>query len=142
VLIVARQSAIEANARHAERIRKRGIEILACPDEGAGSNLPVLLDALGRRDVQQVLVEGGPRVLTSFLKEGLADEVCVYVAPSILGREGTADIGAPMTDVLGRIELDHVGLKTFDADVRISGRIRNGGESPLTPENRGSESNP
>jgi diaminohydroxyphosphoribosylaminopyrimidine deaminase/5-amino-6-(5-phosphoribosylamino)uracil reductase len=139
VLVVARQAAVEAKIKHAERIRKRGVEILTCPDDQPSSNLRLLLDELSHRGVQQVLVEGGPRVLTTFLREGLADEVCVYVAPRILATDGAAYIGEPMADVLGQVGLEHVVVKVLDADVRISARLEKGGASATTGQDSGFE---
>jgi len=63
-----------------------------------------VLDALGAKGVLQVLVEGGARVLTSFLKARLADRLIVGIAPTILGA-GTDAVGdldiASVADVLG-----------------------------------------
>ncbi len=122
VLICTRQDAVDANAKHVERIGKRGAELLAQGEGLETSNLPFVLDELGRRGVQQVLVEGGPKVLTSFLKEGLADEVCVYIAPKILGAEGAAYVGEPMAELSTGIGLEYVEVKSFGEDIRISGR--------------------
>ena len=123
VLICTRKLAIDANSRHADRIHKRGGEVLACDDGGETTNLYGLLSELSRRGVQQVLVEGGPRVLASFLREGLADEVCVYVAPKILGADGAVFIGESMTDLMQAIGLDHVEIKAFGDDVRLKGLL-------------------
>ncbi len=122
VLVCTRQEAVDANAKHVERIAKRGAEVLAQGDDSGVSNLPFVLEELSRRGVQQVLVEGGPKVLTSFLKEGLADEVCVYVAPKILAADGAVYVGEPMAEFLSGIGLEHVEVKVFGEDVRISGR--------------------
>ncbi|HNS19256.1 MAG TPA: bifunctional diaminohydroxyphosphoribosylaminopyrimidine deaminase/5-amino-6-(5-phosphoribosylamino)uracil reductase RibD [Sedimentisphaerales bacterium] len=123
VLVCTRQEAADANPKHVERIRKRGAEVLACAGGAEATDLAFLLDQLAARGVQQVLVEGGPRVLTSFLREGLADEICAYVAPKILGADGTAFIGEPMTDLMQGIALDHVQVKTFGEDVRLRGLL-------------------
>lgn len=123
VLVYARKAAVEANARHVERIRKRGAEVLVCEEAGEAPDLHFLLEQLSVRGVQQVLVEGGPRVLASFLREGLADEIRVYIAPKILGADGTAFIGEPMTDLMQGIGLDHVQVKTFGDDIRLSGLL-------------------
>lgn len=48
-------------------------------------DLPALLGALRARGVGSVLVEGGAEVLASFLREGLFDELTVYVAPVVIG---------------------------------------------------------
>ena len=47
--------------------------------------LPELLSDLSDRGVRRLLVEGGGSVLTSFLTEGLADELWLAVAPFFVG---------------------------------------------------------
>jgi 2,5-diamino-6-(ribosylamino)-4(3H)-pyrimidinone 5'-phosphate reductase len=48
-------------------------------------DLPALLDHLATRGVRTLLVEGGSTVLWSFLREGLADELKVFVSSRVLG---------------------------------------------------------
>ncbi|MCI4369113.1 MAG: dihydrofolate reductase family protein [Thermoplasmata archaeon] len=48
-------------------------------------DLPGLLAELARRGVRRLLVEGGSRVIASFLRAGLTDELTVYVAPVLIG---------------------------------------------------------
>jgi diaminohydroxyphosphoribosylaminopyrimidine deaminase/5-amino-6-(5-phosphoribosylamino)uracil reductase len=135
VLVYTRRAAVDANPAHAERIGRKGADVLA--DEGSAElpDLRFLLDALGKRGVQQVLVEGGPHVAASFLREALVDEVCVYIAPQVLGAGGAADLGTPMMHLEHRVELDHVHVKTFGEDVRISGRLESVAplENPTKP---------
>jgi len=142
VLICTRTPAVDAHAVHVDRIHKRGAEVLACDDGGETTNLYGLLSELSRRGVQQVLVEGGPRVLASFLREGLADEVCVYVAPKILGADGAVFIGESMTDLMQAIGLDHVEIKAFGNDVRLKGLLADPsiGRAVATEQGAGAES--
>ena len=123
VLVCTRKTAVDARAVHVDRIHKRGAEVLACDDGGETTNLYDLLSELSKRGVQQVLVEGGPRVLASFLREGLADEVCVYIAPKILGADGAVFIGESMTDLMQAIGLEHVEISAFGDDVRLRGLL-------------------
>jgi diaminohydroxyphosphoribosylaminopyrimidine deaminase/5-amino-6-(5-phosphoribosylamino)uracil reductase len=44
-----------------------------------------VLDELGRREVLQVLVEGGPTVAGAFHRAGLIDRYVVYLAPALFG---------------------------------------------------------
>jgi diaminohydroxyphosphoribosylaminopyrimidine deaminase/5-amino-6-(5-phosphoribosylamino)uracil reductase len=119
VVIYTSRVAVGVNARYAERITKRGAEILAYDDPGKKSNLHFLVEELGRRGVQQILVEGGPKVLASFLREGLGDEICVYIAPKILGADGEAYIGGPLDDLPTAVELSGVQSKAFGDDIRL-----------------------
>ncbi|MHC4646966.1 MAG: bifunctional diaminohydroxyphosphoribosylaminopyrimidine deaminase/5-amino-6-(5-phosphoribosylamino)uracil reductase RibD, partial [Planctomycetota bacterium] len=93
VLILTNPQAVQSNPQTAEAVSSKGAELLAFPDTPGRSNIRFLLVELSARGVAQLLVEGGPKVIGSFLKEGLADEVCVYLAPRLLGGKGVADIG-------------------------------------------------
>lgn len=44
-----------------------------------------LLDDLGDRDVQHLMVEGGGHIHTALLSQGLADELQLAIAPTIVG---------------------------------------------------------
>ena len=63
--------------------------------DGAGVDLPSLLSRLAERGVKIALVEGGRRVLTSFLREGLVDRMIVTIAPMIIGAgvDAVGDLG-------------------------------------------------
>ena len=60
-----------------------------------GDDLPDLLDRLRELGAHRVFVEGGPTLASSFVRAGLADELLVYLAPTLLGgpRLATGDLG-------------------------------------------------
>ncbi len=66
-------------APHVERWR------LPSGPAGEGVDLRALLERLAERGVDEVLVEGGHRILTAFLREGLVDRMIITVAPIIVG---------------------------------------------------------
>lgn len=82
-------------AARAELWRGRGARVVGVPlaPGGAGLDLEGALGALGALGFTRVLVEGGGRLLGGLLSAGLADEVCVYVAPRLIGR------GRPLFDL-------------------------------------------
>lgn len=66
---------------------------------GKNSNLPYILGSHNLKDLSRdlykkgyksVLVEGGPTLLGSFLKENLIDEIFLTIAPKIYGTENLA----------------------------------------------------
>jgi len=121
LLIVTSQQTVEASAQAAEAIRKKGAELLVFADTAGQSNLSFLLEELRKRGVAQLLVEGGPTVISSFLKEQLADEICVYIAPKILGQRGAVDIAGPMKELTKVVGLNYVDVKRFGDDVCLTG---------------------
>jgi diaminohydroxyphosphoribosylaminopyrimidine deaminase/5-amino-6-(5-phosphoribosylamino)uracil reductase len=121
VLIVTSQEAIQANPDKQEKIVQKGAELLTVPTTQGRCNIDFLLDELSRRGIAQLLVEGGSTVITSFLKQGLADEICVYIAPKILGGPGSVDISGPMAELTEAVGLYYVDIKRLGDDVRITG---------------------
>jgi riboflavin biosynthesis pyrimidine reductase len=47
--------------------------------------LPALLDCLGGLGIRRLMVEGGARVISAFLSQGLADVLVLTVAPLLIG---------------------------------------------------------
>lgn len=121
LLIVTSPQAVQANPKEAEKIRGKGAELLTLQDEPGRSNIHSVLEELSDRGVAQLLVEGGPRVIASFLREGLADEISVYIAPRILGCAGAVNIAEPLTRLTRALNLHCVDIKRFGDDVCMSG---------------------
>jgi GTP cyclohydrolase II len=75
------------------RLAAMGADVLSLPAWTNGwVDLRALLEALGAAGVERVMVEGGARVLTSFLRAELADYAVVTVSPRLLG--GLHAVGA------------------------------------------------
>jgi GTP cyclohydrolase II len=67
-------------------LASRGARVLRLPAWPNGwVDLPALLEALGAAGVESLMVEGGARVLTSFLRAELGDYAVVTIAPRLLG---------------------------------------------------------
>ena len=58
-----------------------------CRQEGNQVDLPQLLDDLGTRECNEVLVEAGPVLAGAFLAHGLWDEWVIYLAPKFFGSD-------------------------------------------------------
>lgn len=74
-----------ASTASIKALQEHGIETLVLPHQGQVVALGPLLDELGRRGVASLLVEGGGQIHWSFLSQGLADYVMVYIAPKLVG---------------------------------------------------------
>jgi diaminohydroxyphosphoribosylaminopyrimidine deaminase / 5-amino-6-(5-phosphoribosylamino)uracil reductase len=62
-------------------LANKGIEICSVDP----SNLLTVLDELGRRSLQSVLVEGGATVAGAFIDAGYVNKVSVFLAPKLIG---------------------------------------------------------
>ncbi|UCF81761.1 MAG: bifunctional diaminohydroxyphosphoribosylaminopyrimidine deaminase/5-amino-6-(5-phosphoribosylamino)uracil reductase RibD [Acidobacteriota bacterium] len=88
LLAAAEGASLEARAS----LERRGVEVLEMgTGEPAGQGkipLRALLEALGKRDVTSVLVEGGARLATALAEENLVDKIVLFVSPRLLGAKG------------------------------------------------------
>lgn len=85
LIVVAAEGATDTAPEAADALRKAGGHILELPAGSGGVSLAALLDELGERGWTNLLVEGGPKVLASFLRQGLADELDVFISPDYAG---------------------------------------------------------
>jgi diaminohydroxyphosphoribosylaminopyrimidine deaminase/5-amino-6-(5-phosphoribosylamino)uracil reductase len=120
LIIVTSPQAVQAKPELAEKITDRGAELLTVPAAKNKCSLDALLEHLSKRTFQQLLVEGGPQTITSFLKQNLADEIVIYIAPKILAARGKADISEQMHELHTSLNFNHVEIKSLGGDVRIS----------------------
>lgn len=81
------------------------------------------LRGLAARGVNTLMVEGGPSVLSSFLREGLADYVKVFISPRIFGEGKGLDVDAGFADVQDAFRLEHMKSTIFGEDILLEGRL-------------------
>lgn len=121
VLIATTAQSVQNNPQLAEQIAQTGAQLLIIDTEREKLNLNVLLNELSKRNIAQLLVEGGAKVISSFLTAKLVDELCVYIAPKILGGKGAVDITAALAQLTETVGLHNVSIKVFGDNIRIAG---------------------
>src|SRR3989440_1029695 len=77
-------------SRAAARIRTEGLtsagaEVITVSGENEAARVKAALHELGSREVQSLLLEGGPHLAGAFLDAGDVDELRVFVAPIVTG---------------------------------------------------------
>ena len=81
-------------------------------------DLAVLLDELkSKKQVYDVLIEAGPTLAAEFLKQGLVDELIVYLAPTLLGSTGRAMFNFSLTQMSQQYRLQLQSLRQVGQDV-------------------------
>jgi len=122
-LIVTTRPAAQTEFQQVKKFNDAGIEVLAVGETDHRCDLLETLTALGQRGIQQLLIEAGPTLLTEFLRQNLADELRIYIAPLLLGSNGQADISEKLAALTNAQRLTDVRLTHFDTDACFSGRI-------------------
>ena len=102
-------------------LETHGVEVIR--DEAGGRNVLRVLEELGRRSIQSVLVEGGGGVAGAFVDAGLVNKVTFFVAPVIIGgREALGAVGgAGVERMADALRLKDVEINQHGSDVEITG---------------------
>lgn len=70
-------------------------QTIIVPEKNGKVDLHALMDALGEKQYNEVLVEAGPGLAGALLNEGLVDELICYQAPKLLGDKGQSMVSLP-----------------------------------------------
>ncbi len=112
-----------ASQEKQDRIEEYGGKIIRIvPDEKGWVNLPALLSTLAELGIHNVMVEGGARIITSFLSQHLVDWIVITIAPKFLG--GLHAVENPLalckqgsTTLNGLPELNDSGFEQVGKDI-------------------------
>ena len=114
----------EHQAHKALRLRDLGAEVVLLPNAEGKVDLQGLLRELGRRELNEVLVESGNRLNGALLTSGVVDELIVYLAPHLLGDSARGMFGlGELTALDQRIQLSVRDLRRIGVDLRIIARV-------------------
>jgi diaminohydroxyphosphoribosylaminopyrimidine deaminase/5-amino-6-(5-phosphoribosylamino)uracil reductase len=105
-----------------EALRARGVEVaLVATTRDSRVDLVSALATLGAMEVNEVLVESGPRLAGALLQARRVDELVLYVAPSLLGSEARALAQLPGLDRLDqRLRMRFTDARQVGDDLRIT----------------------
>ncbi len=95
---------------------------LPADDSGAapGRALGALLEELGRRHCNEVLVEAGPRLAGAFVAAGLVDRLVLYMAPRLLGSAARPLFELPFDTMAQSLPLAVTDWRSVGTDWRIT----------------------
>ncbi|WP_295546823.1 bifunctional diaminohydroxyphosphoribosylaminopyrimidine deaminase/5-amino-6-(5-phosphoribosylamino)uracil reductase RibD [uncultured Pseudacidovorax sp.] len=70
----------------ADALQARGAHLTRMADAQGKVDLAAMLDDLARREINELHVEAGHKLAGSLLRDGLVDELLVYLAPRLIGQ--------------------------------------------------------
>jgi diaminohydroxyphosphoribosylaminopyrimidine deaminase/5-amino-6-(5-phosphoribosylamino)uracil reductase len=110
-------------ARRARALQRAGAEVLLLPADRDGTiALPAVLGALAERGVQSLLVEGGSRVLGSFISARAADAVAWFLAPRLAG-SGVPVVEGPGLDWRSPLVLTPPKVRMVGQDLLVTAEV-------------------
>jgi len=118
VLIFAHE---EADSETVAALESRGIEVIN--QQSSALDLASVLQELGNRSIQSVLVEGGPLLAGLILEACLVNKVTFFVAPIIIGSQDAPSAigGSGVEKVAEAPQLDLLEIRQHGRDVEITG---------------------
>jgi len=110
----------------AKSLEGAGAEVVLVAGTHGQLDLVAVLNDLGRRGINDLLVEAGPAVAGSLLAAKLVDELVIYQAPHIMGSETISMFRTPgFTELADRQGLLVTDTRRVGADLRITATINN-----------------
>ena len=108
-------------------LEAKGATVIYCSGTTAGTehkvDLAAMLRDLALREVNELHVEAGHKLNGSLLREGLVDELVLYMAPKMLGGGlGLAQLG-PFTALDQAVQFEFKNAELVGPDLRVIARI-------------------
>jgi len=105
-------------------LEARGVEIALLASSSDKVDLPAMLADLGARGINELHVEAGEKLNASLLREGLVDELLIYVAPRLLGSGRSLAALGPFEQLEEGPAFTFVDVTPVGDDVRLRLRPR------------------
>ena len=109
----------------AEILHDMGVEVICMNAYEGKVDLKEAVRELGRRGIDSVLLEGGPTLNFSALKQGIVDKALIYMAPVILGgKEAKSAVeGSGFAELSQGLHLKNMNMERIGEDFLIQGYI-------------------
>ena len=96
------------------------VEVARLPANTQGkTELAAMLADLARREINELHVEAGEKLNGSLLREGLVDELLLYVAPRLLGPGRSMAAIGPLASLAESLDFEFVEVERVGADLRL-----------------------
>lgn len=110
-------------AKRRKALEERGATVVHLPSPHGEVDLPAMLRDLAARGVNELHVEAGHKLNGSLVREGLVDELLLYLAPRLLGPgRGMAAMG-PFETLAQGLPLEFHGVDRIGPDLRVLARV-------------------
>ena len=119
VLLYTTQAAMERRGA----FECSNVSVVALPECDGRVNLPAMIADLARQNLHVLHVEAGSTLSGSFLRQGLVDEVLMYVAPKLLGPGLPFAQLDKLTVLDNAISLEFVSVDLVGDDLRVVARV-------------------
>lgn len=104
-----------------QALQAAGAEVQLLPARDGRPDLREVLSLLAARGSNEVWVEAGAALAGAFIRDGLFEELVLYVAPTLLGPDGRALASIPPLAALqSRLQLRYTEVRQVGDDLRLT----------------------
>ena len=109
-----------------QSLESAGVDVIVATGQNERARVEDALDELGAREVQSLLLEGGPHLAGAFLEAGEIDEARVFVAPLMTGGRDakTAVEGMGLERIGAAPRALHVEFDRLEDDLLVIARLK------------------
>ncbi len=117
----------KASERKKKQLEKAGAKVLTIDSENGRVGLKKLMMALGKLEISSLLIEGGTRLATAALEDGIVDKIVFFYAPKILGGRLAPGItaGEGVEYINRALKVSDLTVRRCGEDILVEGYIRN-----------------
>ncbi len=109
-----------------QKLEELGISLIQCPQENGGIDLKYLMQEIGKKGIDSILLEGGGTLNDSALKTGIVNRLMVFVAPKIFGGEKSLTpvrgVGVDIPDECVKLKL--INVQQIEEDLLLEYETR------------------
>jgi len=109
-----------------QALEAAGVDVIVATGANEAARIEHALDELGGREIQSLLLEGGPHLAGAFLEAGEIDEARMFIAPLLLGggKAKTAVEGIGVADIAAGSRALASETERIEDDVLIIARFK------------------
>ena len=106
-------------------LEERNVEVIVAKEKDGRVDITSLIDKLGEKKIDSILLEGGSEINFSCLQEGIVDKVRIYIAPKILGGNNAKGAvgGRGVSEIIDSFNIENIDISTIGSDIVVEGYV-------------------
>jgi diaminohydroxyphosphoribosylaminopyrimidine deaminase/5-amino-6-(5-phosphoribosylamino)uracil reductase len=115
-----------ASRTSVQALESAGVDVIVATGENEAARVQNALGELGAREIQSLLLEGGPHIAGAFLEAGEIDEARMFIAPLMLGgaKARTAVEGIGVGEIAAGARALAMETERIEDDVLVVARLK------------------
>ena len=107
-------------------LKNKNVRLIECGTEEGRVDLPRMIQTISNMGMKKILVEGGSELAGALMDQNLVDELCLFIAPIIIGgRDSKPIIGANGIErIVDARKIENLKIKKIGKDLLLTGKIK------------------